>query len=122
LVIFPAYFRPITGLMISITLMWHRWRYTAFIGGLGLSALAVVILLLSAFFAGTAPHLPNDVAALETLRTSNDWAQVSARTLDASGASTAVATSSMVSLEPKDLSRRPIDNLPPHHSIRSSGD
>jgi hypothetical protein len=96
--------------MFSIDAMWRRWRHAAFMGGLGLSALAAMILLLSAYFAGTAPHLPNDVAALETLRTSGDMSPISARPLDTSDASSnAEASSGRVPPEPNDPSRRPID-------------
>ncbi len=112
--------------MISIDAMWRRWRHAAFLGGLGLSALAAMILLLSAYFAGTAPHLPNDVAVLETLRTGGDLAPVSARALDTGNVSSnAEAPSGRASPEPNDLSRQPIDisGLPsPDHRFRPSGD
>jgi hypothetical protein len=112
--------------MISIDAMWRRWRHAAFMGGLGLSALAAMILLLSAYFAGTAPRLPNDLAVLETLRTGDDLAPVRARALDASDVSSnAEASSRRVPSEPNDLSRRPIDisDLPsPAQRIRPTGD
>jgi hypothetical protein len=112
--------------MINIDPRWREWRHAAFIGGLSLSALTVMILLLSAYFAGTAPHLPNDVAALETLRTGGDWAAVSARPLGTNGVPSNVeASAGRVARQPNDLSHPPMDisDLPsPDHRFRSTGD
>jgi hypothetical protein len=106
--------------------MWRQWRHTAFIGGLGLSALAVTILLLSAYFAGTAPRLPNNVTVLETLRTSGDWAPVSTRLLNTSGTwSNTGAPAGGVMHEPDNLSRTQVDISdlsPPDHPFHPTED
>jgi hypothetical protein len=112
--------------MISNDAMWRRWRHAAFIGGLGLSALAVMILLLSAYFAGTAPHLPKNVAVLETLRTSGDWAPVRTRSLDIGGmSSNADASSGMIRPQANSRWRQPLDISdppPPDYRFDRTGD
>ncbi len=106
--------------------VWRQWRHTAFIGGHALSALTVMILLLSTYFAGTAPRFPNNVAVLETRRTSSDWAPVSTRPLNISGIwSNADASPGGVTHEPHNLSRRPVDISdlsPPDHPFHPTGD
>jgi hypothetical protein len=66
-------------------------RQIVFIGGLGLSAVALVILVCVAYFAGTAPHVPK-AAALETLRPPDrNWIPpVGAEPLDAAAASRSI--------------------------------
>jgi hypothetical protein len=98
--------------------IWLGLRRTAFIGGLGLSAIAAIALLFAVYFSGTAPRLPSSAAALETLKTGGGWPpSVTAKTLDSNAApSTAEATN--VSLMPRsfDPSEAPpidISDLPP---------
>ncbi|MGH6981230.1 MAG: hypothetical protein ACREFC_08485 [Stellaceae bacterium] len=96
----------------------------AFIAGLGLSAIAAVVLLLAAYFAGTAPRLPGSADALETLKTGGAWPpSVTARALDTRVAPTRAAASPHdMHLLPRssDPSQAPpidIKDLPPveHH-------
>lgn len=56
----------------------------AFVGGLGLSAIVIVVLCCLAYFAGTAPQVPRSATALETLRPPDDgWLPpVEAKPLD----------------------------------------
>jgi hypothetical protein len=106
--------------------MRHQWCHTAFIGGLGLSALAAMVLLLSAYFAGTAPRLPNNVAVLETLRTSGDLSPASPRLLNTGGLwSNADGPSGGVMREPNNRSRRPVnmsDLSAADHPFHPTGD
>jgi hypothetical protein len=99
---------------------WRRFRSTAFIGGLGLSAIATAILVLSAYFAGTAPRLPGNAAALETLKTGGSWPPpVQTRLLDADVTpSSAQASPNNLRLLPQSPSRSEappiaIADLPP---------
>lgn len=113
-----------TPAMIGLGVHWRdvgrgTWHF-AFIGGLGLSALAAVILLLSIYFAGTAPRLPASAAALETLKTGGAWPPpVSVRSLDRGAPPTAAqASPTNVSLLPRstDPSQEPpidLSDLPP---------
>jgi len=107
---------------------WHRVARSlpqgAFVGGLGLSAVAIIVLLLAAYFAGTAPHLPASAAALETLKTGGAWPPtVTTRTLGTHAApSTASASPHDLRLLPHsvDPSQAPpidVQDLPPveHH-------
>jgi hypothetical protein len=56
--------------------------HLAFIFGLGLSALAAIMLFGIAYFAGTAPRLPPSAAALENLQTDGgNWPPVHAQPL-----------------------------------------
>ena len=110
--------------MAGIDLTWRRLQHTAFIGGLGLSVAAALVLMLAAYFAGTAPHLPGTAQALETLKTGGNWlAPVTTKTLDARAAPT-TAQAANVSLLPRspDASQAPpieISDLPPpEHHIR----
>ena len=110
---------------VAPTSLWLRrtWRHcgpAAFVGGLGLSAIAAAILMLSAYFAGTAPRLPSSAAALETLKTGDSWPPpVHARALDAPAAPlSAQASPTNMSLLPRSAPRAeapPIDisDLPP---------
>lgn len=101
-------------------------RQVAFVGGLGLSALAAFVLVLSAYFAGTAPHLPSTAEALETLKTSSAWpSPVTSRSLDTAAApSSARVLVSDVRLLPRspDAAEAPpidISDLPPaEHRFR----
>ncbi len=112
--------------MIGIDVRWPQLRHVAFVGGLCLSALAALVLLLSAYFAGTAPHMPSTAEALETLKTGSGWpAPVTSRSLGANGALSSLRVSSSdVSLLPRsaDPSEAPpidISDLPPAvHRLR----
>lgn len=98
---------------------WRRIRPAAFIGGLGLSALAAAVLMLSAYFAGTAPHLPSPTA-LETLKTGEHWPPpIRSHSLDTgaapSSAEAAPASISVIPLSADPSEAPPIDisDLPP---------
>jgi hypothetical protein len=99
----------------------YGWWHTAFIGGLGLSAIAIVALFFVAYFAGTAPHVPKAAAALETLRPpGNSWVPpVQAQSLhDGSAAQPVAASPTKLSALPHstDPSQAPpidISDLPP---------
>ena len=114
--------------MTGIGQDWHglgrKARPIAFIGGLGLSAIAAIVLMLCAYFAGTAPRLPSTAAALETLKAGGGWpSPVASHPLDIRAAPlTAEASPTNVSLLPRsaDPSEAPpidISDLPPaeHH-------
>jgi hypothetical protein len=102
-------------------LAWPEWRHAAFIGGLGLSAIAGAALLSAAYFAGTAPHLPASAAALSVLKSGEGaWPPaVTRRALDTTRApTTAMASPTNISLLPHSISRSeasPIEvtDLPP---------
>ena len=67
-------------------------------------------LLLLVYFAGTAPHLPNDVAAMGTRPISGGLAPITVRSLGPSSVlSSAEASSGTLPLESNELSPRPID-------------
>src|SRR6185312_1702594 len=129
-----------TWLMVGMGLDWHdvargfssfdwkrlgrRLPHGAFIGGLGLSAVAIIVLLLSADFAGTAPPLPASAEALETLKTGGAWPPaVTAHTLGARAVPTTAAASPrdlhLLPHAPDPSQAPPIDvqDLPPveHH-------
>lgn len=96
----------------------------AFIGGLGLSAVAAAALLLAVYFAGTAPRLPDSAAALETLKTGGAWPPaVTAHTLDTgalpSSASAAPGDLHLLphSSDPSEAPPIDVQDLPPveHH-------
>jgi hypothetical protein len=111
--------------MIGTIARWQEMRHAAFVGGLGLSAIAATVLLLAAYFADTAPRLPSSAAALETLKTGGAWPPpVEARALDADLASQIARPSpTNVSLLPHSIDRSeapPIDisDLPaPEHRM-----
>lgn len=104
---------------LSIRRTWRRLRPAAFIGGLGLSAIAGIVLVLSAYFAGTAPRLPSDAGALEILKTADSWPQpVRSRVLDATAPSSVEASPVTMSLlphsdNPADAPPIDISDLPP---------
>lgn len=110
----------ITATWLRVHRTWRRFRSIAFVGGLGLSAIAAAVLVLSAYFAGTAPRLPGSAAALETLKTGGSWPPpAQARSLDADVApSSAQASPNNLRLLPQSPSPSeapPIDiaDLPP---------
>jgi hypothetical protein len=99
---------------------WRRWQPAAFIGGLGLSVIAGIVLVLSAYFAGTAPRLPTNAAALESLKTSGSWPPpVRVRSLNADAPpSSAQASPNNLGLlphsaDPADAPPIDISDLPP---------
>ena len=112
--------------MTGIASAWRRWRPTAFIGGLGLSGLAAIVLILAMYFSNTAPRLPSSIEALETLSTSRSWVRaVSVRPLNRAAPVTAAATPQNLGLvrhAPTSSDGPPIDisDLPPpnRHPIR----
>lgn len=79
-------------------------------------------LLLLVYFAGTAPHLLNDVAAMGTRPISGGLAPITVRSL---GPSSAEASSGTLPLESNELSPRPIDisdRRTPDRPVRSTRD
>jgi hypothetical protein len=71
--------------------------HQAFLGGIGLSVIAALSLVLAAYFAGTAPRLPATAAALESPTTNRVWpAQGQTSPLDVTPAAAVVRSGSVM--------------------------
>jgi hypothetical protein len=102
----------------------RRWLWhTAFVGGIGLSAVAAAGFVLTAYFAGTAPHLPASTAALENPSANRAWpAPVQSRPLDVTPAAAVLRSTPTPTPRAADPSAAPPIDLadlpPPDRSTR----